>query len=294
MTSSTKVFIYNGLGTSPYSTDDLKALLTSDNIFSGHPDIQLCDFNFNATGLVKPVFVVPGGCSTSAIGRQLKPKLAAIEEILGKNYHYLGICAGAFIGTSNADLFLTTHKQDNNSAQLMPPMFLVNTKDTDAELNLISDFKAVGSFYPNDSYLRQPPKDYIAYRVNLNLSQSGNKLSQLYVAGPGFVPLKNNHDTEVVASYAERARYTFPYEDYEVSVKQFPAIIRQLPTENQGGVFLSGTHIESCVKNSRMLRFFKQASADNAALNEADYSALKTEQDQTRVVVEQLLRSTFK
>ena len=296
MTASTKVFIYNGLGASALSADDLQALLTSNTIFSSRPDIKLCDFNFNAAGLSKPLFVVPGG-STSIIGNQLKPKLATIEETLGKHYHYLGICAGAFIGTHNADLFITSHKQDTNGNQHQPPSFFMTTQEVSAELNLLSDFKAIGSFYPNDSYLRQPPKKYMSYRVNVNLSESGEKLAQLYVAGPGFVALNKegtNQHTEVVASYAERDSYTFPYENSKVSVKQFPAIIRQLPTEKQGGVFLSGTHIESCVKNSAMLGFFKQASTDNAALNDADYRALEAEQDKSRMVVEQWLKGTFR
>jgi glutamine amidotransferase-like uncharacterized protein len=298
MRSSSNVFIYNGIGSAQESVADLNELFTSENIFSCKPDISISDFNFNIAGLAFPTFIVPGG-STTSIGYDLKPTIGNINSQLKGKFNYVGVCAGAFIGTNDAYLFSTKHIPGNNSNYdyygLSEPALLHTTKERFANLDLISDYNACGSFYPNNSYAikSDPSKTYQPYCVNISFSQYNEVLPQLYVAGPGFFPLKKMHKTsEVVASYQDEKSYTFPHSNI-MSVNSFPAIIRRKSQSDKGGVFLSGPHIEACVSNSKMLRFFKSSSPQNSALDELDYNRLIDTSQKTLETVESLLKETL-
>jgi glutamine amidotransferase-like uncharacterized protein len=293
MAMSSKVFIYNAQGASASSAEDLKELFTSENIFVNRPDVQLSDFNFNPSGLNTPTFVVPGG-STTQIGTRVKPQISKIRSTLGDNFNYVGVCAGAFIGTRPADLFFTTHKYSFQNGGLEEPVFFLTTEDNKVNLDFITDYKAVGSFYPHDGHKHSTPKTYMPYRVNLSLTENNSKLSQLYVAGPGFIPVNDNGQSSVVATYTDCESYMFPYEKESTKVNHFPAIISSKPSEDKGGVFLSGTHIEACVPNSRFLTFFKTAEKHNSALKAEEYDAFVLEQAETRATVESLLSKTLK
>jgi glutamine amidotransferase-like uncharacterized protein len=300
MRSSAKVFIYNGPGSAPQSISDLQELFSSENIFPCKPDVSITPFDFNPTGLNFPTFVVPGG-STSTMGRSLKPSMDKIKLELKEQFNYLGICAGAFIATIDADLFFTMHEYDNNSnyGRLSPPIFFTTTRKEKANLDFISDFKACGAFYPNDTYLYQKDgsKDYMPYSVNISFSQTQSQqiLPQLYVAGPGFFSLPNvNRRSEVIATYHDKSRYIFSYSKHENKcITNFPSIIRKKPQDQEGGVLLSGPHLEACVTNSKMLSFFKSSSPENPALKEEEYENLLENQAQTKTLVENLLRETF-
>ncbi len=292
MAMSNKVFIYNGEGTNPESVNDLKELFSSDNIFSTHPDISLCNFKFNPIGLSTPTFVVPGG-STTVIGRFVKPELSRFREIFEEDYNFVGVCAGAFIATENADLFIT-HKIDNSST-LLPPSYLFSTPALQANINIIDDYQAVGSFYPNDSYLHDQPKCNMPYRVSL-LTEKKQTFSQLYLAGPGFFSSRQtNSQSEVVATYINRDPYVFNYPSEKKEFKQLSAMIRSKPTDSRrGGRFLSGTHIESCVPYSKLLNLFKSDSEKTKALKKNDYEILINERQDTQNFVESLLADTLK
>ena len=137
-----KVFIYNATGTWPLGVDDLSTLFTtSEKIFPDcQPDVMKCDFNFNMSGLLDPVFVVPGGSSTVQIGMKLKEQIAKIKSHYGNNFGYVGVCAGAFLGASDAELFVTSHKiNDKNPDSFEPPQNFVSTKKTKLAFNVLEN-----------------------------------------------------------------------------------------------------------------------------------------------------------
>jgi glutamine amidotransferase-like uncharacterized protein len=168
----------------------------------------------------------------------------------------------------------------------------LSSQEIDANFGLITDYQSIGPFYPNDN----PPnssKKHIPYSVNLSLMESNKKLRQLYVSGPGFFSEVNQPKTKVVAAYADCKSYRFQYLTKDITINNLPAMICREPDEKTGGIFLSGTHIETCVPNSKMLNAFASGDKDCAALTKEDYDQLVAEQTETRVKVESTLSRAF-
>jgi glutamine amidotransferase-like uncharacterized protein len=295
MSESRKVFIYNDIGTAQPSVNDLnKLFLTSESIFPSRPDIVMGNFAFNMDGLVDPVFVVPGG-STSAIGLKLKPQIDRIKYHYKKNFSYIGVCAGAYLGAANAELYLTTHRLDQLGMGFEEAPYVVSTQNAKIALNMIEDFQAFGAFYPDQSHLGTPRKEVMPYRVSLSLSATQKELSQLYLAGPAFVSRQmpdEKSSTDVVATYVGYRNYTLFKQN--TSDKPLAAIVRTLPEEKIGGKLLAATHIETCIESSELLSIFKSGTSANAALGKETYRLLVEEQEGTRAFVESLLRDTLK
>jgi glutamine amidotransferase-like uncharacterized protein len=224
------------------------------------------------------------------------------------NFNYVGVCAGGFLGANQADLFITSHFL-NKADKLEAPIFhdTYSNNEDPPTFNLVPDYKAVGSFYPNDNYQLCPTySTYIPYRVNLSLTENGRDFSQLYVGGPLFSPIKNTGQSSIVATYIERKSYVFPYvsyvfppgEKYKMittykTITNPAAIIAKPSSENTGAVLLSGTHIETCVRNSQLLTFFKTCGMHHAALKDQEYDAFVSEQEETRSCVESLLATNM-
>jgi len=294
MADSRKVFIYNAEGTGPLSTADLNELFTTgENIFTNQPDVSLRNFDFNVDGLENPVFVVPGG-STSLIGKKLKPQIDKIKSSLGENFSYVGVCAGAFLGTTDAQLYYTTHELDSIYRTYQPAVFVGSTKTMEMALGMIDGHEAIGAFYPNDSQLGATPKTLMPYHVTLSLTKDNKQLSQLYVAGPGFISCKKDeekHSSEIVATYVDHRNYTVYGKQ---KVDQLAAIIRTSPQEKKGGRFLSATHIETCVEKSKLLNLFKSDGKNNASLNKNEHDLLTKEQKNLKSQVESLLHESLK
>ena len=220
MPQSPKIFIYNGLGTAEPLVADLKELLTVNNIFPEKPDVTTCDFSFNPEGLSKPMLVVPGG-STSVIGLKIQSQMAKFKSLFDENFHYLGVCAGAFLGANDADLFLATHEYDKKSGELKDPEFFISTKSIKVNFSAIDDVNACGAFYPHDKYFKnERGKKYMPYRVSLQLN-SNEKINQVYLAGPGFFKQHTEQKSEVVATYSDKESYQFSYENEKKEFKQF-------------------------------------------------------------------------
>jgi glutamine amidotransferase-like uncharacterized protein len=297
MSESRKVFIFNGEGTGPNSTADLNELFsTSGKIFPVRPDVSATHFNFNMDGLSDPVFVVPGG-STSVIGRNLRPAMDKIKNNFGKKFSYVGICAGAYLGTADAELFYTTHKLDKEKQQFEPAFFIWSTAQAKAAFNLIDDYKAYGAFYPDNSHLYSLPKDLMPYQVTISLTENNLDLHQFYQSGCLFLPAENHQapTSEIAAVYANAHQYRFFSKKNLPLPAKPPAIIRQLPTENTGGTFLAGPHIETtCVDNSRLLNLFKESSPKNAALPSTQYNLLVNEKNKAKPYIESLLQETLR
>lgn len=295
MSETRKVFIYNGTGASFDSALDLNELLSTDKIFLGRPDVALTDFNFNMDGLSDPVFVVPGG-STSAIGYILAPIMTKIKMKFGDNFSYVGVCAGAYLGAADAELFYTTHKLDNKRQEFEPACFIWSTKEQNYAFSIIEDYKAYGAFYPDNTYLYSPAKMLMPYKVDISLSENNVELNQLYVSCPLFLPDEKHSSsrTEVAAVYTNASQYRF-FSTQNLPLSSKPAaIVRQLPKENADGKLLAATHIETCVENSRLLHFFKESSENNIALPESQFTLLSDEKKTAKPYIESLLRETLK
>jgi glutamine amidotransferase-like uncharacterized protein len=291
MFRSEKVFIYrNPKFTCSESVDDLVKLFSSDRIFN-HPDVQVGDLNFNASGLSYPTIVVPPGTATF-IGQNVKPAIENIKYHLGAQFNYIGICAGAFVGAEDGDLCADWDRETltrNNPAQ-----HFLSLSDISANLNLISDYKSVGPFFPNDKE-KELKKD-IAHSATLNLESIQKKLPFLYVSGPGFFNTKKGarSSTEVVATYADCESYAFAYEEQREEITSLAAIVRKRQEKNQGSVLLSGVHIEACVKDSKFLRLFAESTPEISALKPAEHDQLVEQQEESQQIVETMLRETLR
>jgi hypothetical protein len=132
--------------------------------------------------------------------------------------------------------------------------------------------------------------------VTLNLPGTERKLDQLYIAGPAFVPNDSivEEKSEVIATYADEGIQQFGVG--EKSTKYFAssaAIIYKLATEAHGARLISATHIETCVKGSKLLAACEKDSDITVALPKDDYEELISQQEDTQKEVVSLLRRTF-
>ncbi|WED41966.1 BPL-N domain-containing protein [Legionella cardiaca] len=283
-----KVFIYNDIGTGPNSTSDIKELFTSKDIFSSTPDVLEKNFDFNMDGLSNPVFVVPGG-STTLIGHRLKPQMDKIKIQFKDRYGYVGVCAGAYLGVSDAELFHLHYEpmKENPKAS-----FLCSTNTIKIALDMINDYGAFGAFYPNEKHRFETTKELIPYRVSISSTKTNREFSQLYVAGPAFYPIDDKPRAQVMAYYKNSNQYTL-FSNSHSNFNSLPAIICRAPTEKSGGKFLAATHIETCIKNSKLLRFFKQEGLKHNSLQEGEIEILESEQELARGEIELMLKEAL-
>jgi glutamine amidotransferase-like uncharacterized protein len=296
MSSSTKVFIYSDDSTSSSSAEDLKALLASKTIFGSTPDVTLSDFNFNPSQLTRPVFVVPGAVSSTRVGLALLPKMAKMRAELQEHFDYVGVCAGSFLATQLADYYVTLHDYNVATQNFDNPMLLM---DDIKNLGVVKDYKAVGAFYPNNGYAGQSSVQVVMpYRVTLSLPSLGATLSQLYVSGPAFIQAEEKAapvTSTVVATYADK-QTKYPFFTPTQFVPAPAAILSQPATSTQGARFIAGTHIESCVPDSKFLKFFEKDHPewDCGKLPEDAMQAFKKEQSESLATVEALLGAVLK
>jgi glutamine amidotransferase-like uncharacterized protein len=267
------IFIYNGAGAGTNSSYDLKELFIRHGaeIYTNADsfEVQFTDFNMNFDGLSPEAMtiVLPGG-SVVAMGCNLFNHKTKIQSLFSANAKGVFICAGAYLATSNADLFNDSYSVSFNDDTFNLPEYRRSTLEyysepkMDLNLDIVCDYKAVGPFIPNDSYfplrttynLTKPGvgKPYVV-DVLFETDQAISK--QTYLGGCGFEPLEAlvENPCNVVARYHERSRYSFFYPRAEVkNIDAMPAIIRK------PGVLLSGPHIETCVEDSQLLKLFRE------------------------------------
>ena len=189
----------------------------------------------------------------------------SLKQMIADGSHYLGICAGAYLAPSIFEYSETNYLRDTNGSFL--PSAITNFSESKPKfgLKLCAEFIARGPFYPNQFY-SQPifdskiisKKQWRPQVVNLS-DQNDIKTKHLFIEGCGFPenPNRSTQNYSSVATYQDQAKFSFfhkktnqPCEEIE-----FPAIIAQKPQANkrQSGIFLSGVHIEACVKESLML-----------------------------------------
>jgi hypothetical protein len=110
-TMTKKIFIYEDNYSAYFSIPDLRELFSTTEIFPSKPDIYVGSYDFNTDGLVDPLFVIPGG-TTYSMAKEVVPQMSAIRSQIGEKFDFLGICAGGFLATGEADLFSTKHNFD--------------------------------------------------------------------------------------------------------------------------------------------------------------------------------------
>lgn len=310
--SKGRVFILNTRSASSACQEDLKELFTANKIFDS-VDVTMSNFDINYDGLKTSdnvTFVIGGG---SALG--------IMAEISGKfkknSFHFFGSCAGAYAASAQSDMFRITYELDDTAM----PKFTSPIKAlhlTEMHLDIFSDYKAIGPFIPNSTYLFHEPKSelgklftYLPYCTQLKFNNI--TLPQLYVAGCGFEPISSvdakKTASEVVATYADQTYYSFfdPESLRKTEIKDMPACIRRIakPEEKQGGAIAFGTHPEVCVTNSHFLRLFRPDSAEKPRMKSIDkehvmplsmreYKKIEDSREESLKTVVSVIQETFK
>lgn len=298
MSSSTHVFVYNGQGVSTECADDLKVFFEeSRGIFKEKPTVLNFNAVFNCDGLTCPTIAVPGG-ATTAEGVRVKPIINSIRKAHAQNFNYVGVCAGGFLGTNEADMFFASPIYDADCVLRKGPSLTgatMRTAFTGVNLSFIDDYKAIGAFYPHDEI--KIANGEIPYCVSISLAGTQAVQKQLYCSGPGFFAVKNKPRlTEVVATFTDRKKYPFYYEDGRcVELDDLSAVVSKKPDDTHGGVYLSGVHFEAAVPGSKFFAICKNGVPKQlAALSATEADELVKGAPDTLKVVEDSLSRVLK
>lgn len=299
------IYIYNGRGSGPNSREDLKELFIRYPIYSAS-DVVFSDFQSNFDGLSPDnlTLVLPGGY---VVGMALnlyhnKKKLTTLFESGAQG---LFICAGAYLAAAEADVFFDDYARDDATQRFKPLKYWLNTTDDNLvtlkepgipqgfSLNILSDYKAYGSFIPNDTYHTHYTTPLTSsykkpYSVNLLLEDTQHSTFELFLGGCGFEPL-NEHalsSGSVVARYQDQNPYSFFYKagKPQKTISHMPAIIRK------PGLLASGVHLETCVEQSKLLKLMQEGSEANQYLPLQDS---RYDQEASRSLVIPLLKETL-
>jgi glutamine amidotransferase-like uncharacterized protein len=290
MSSSHKIFIYYDKN-SAQSIDDLNELLSTAEIFPTKSDVRVS------------TFVIPGGNSTM-MGDEIAAQMKTIKALFGERFNFLGVCAGGLLGAETADIYKLNYRQIVYGLYDLPSYnysykerLYLGDQNFDFNLRLEKDYKAVGPFYPNTSFLDTQTQQYMPYCVNVSIGNTDKKLAQLYVAGPAFVPQdyeKQDSTTQVLAKYNA---YTSIILSKNGTLERHPrdsaAIIATRATETRGGCMLTGTHIEACVKDSKMLKGFETKETYSPGLFKRDLETLRNQREETQAEVVKMMKATF-
>jgi glutamine amidotransferase-like uncharacterized protein len=266
------IFVYNGPGSGPNSRDDLKELFTKYPIYQAS-DVVLSDFQANFDGLYPEnvTIVLPGG-QVPVMATCLYSNRTKLQTLFSNGAQGVFICAGAYLAAAAADVFFDEYTRDDTTRAFKPLKHWLNTRDEylmkpkigspeGVSLNILSDYKAYGSFIPNDtydSYFATPLSGQYKkpYSVNLLLEDTQQSTHELFLGGCGFEPLTDQASSadSVVARYQDQSRYTFFYKSGtpQKTIPNMPAIIRK------PGILASGVHIETCVEESKLLKLMRE------------------------------------
>lgn len=264
------VLIYNGSGVGPKSRDDLKHLFEAYKIYPS-VDVRFTTFDHHFDGLSpkETTIILPGG-TVFGMAASLFPKREKIKDFFKRGCNGVFVCAGAYLATRQADIFHNQyHLQPDGNFKHLPYGFSLSSEDN---LNIVSDYQAMGPFIPHDAYRAVPsekranPMLRKPYCVTLRNSLDNNIVSQMYAGGPDFKSV-TEHASEryqVVYTYRDCSAYSFfrPNESSQDDVKSMPAMIRA----KEQGLFLSGTHFETCVENSQLLKLMREGDEDTIPL----------------------------
>jgi glutamine amidotransferase-like uncharacterized protein len=297
-----KIFIYNGKNTGESSRSDLYTFFTTTRVFD-HPDVCFSDFKSSFDGLLvadNPTLVVPGGNAGYMLG-DLKNELAKIKNLVQYHgFHYVGVCAGAYIATINTDILSTDYKINSTNYSL-------SLNEVNKLIGLCGSYKAIGPFFPhpiytgyNEAELKRTPRPYLPMSTLIRYNQQPYVItSQLFVSGCAFVPDDGcDKGYESVAYYLDSSSYTFNYPYRTERYSSLSSAIRKKASNNNkhcGGVFLTGTHIEASVPNSCMSRFFSTKQTNtHFPLSELCEKNLGEDAVHVQNAVVPLLQDTFK
>lgn len=295
---SNKVFIYNGTGASKESSQDLATLFRENHttLFEQQPDIIECDFKFSPNGLHTPTLVMPGG-SVSSICYKVKPSITSIEtSTVGKNYNYVGVCAGAYAATSNASLYSARHAPHISNPIVAETTDFMWTFNHELTFNIVKNFDSIGSFFPYYE-LKQTDKDYVPYAVSIRTTAQKQLLKSLFVGGCGFISHNDyqNGNGEVVAHYDDKNTYRFKGENSQIQKHvKLSSVVRIAPTDITGGIVLTGVHLEASVRNSSIFNALTRATDSCEKLSETEQLDILRGREELQSYSIDLLKRTLK
>ena len=316
------VFIYDGPGSDPICRKDAYELFEAHGIFE-RPNVCFSNFQHIRNQRLNPsetLMVYPGG-TAMAMGDDEYNASVEARELFSQGAHGAGFCAGGFYIPDEHRLYSATHRvidvmrDDELTSTLSPPQNSAGNSQYFNSLKLCEDYAAIGPFYPDPEYylsrLHQndpdcTPKTLLnagnrkPYVTSLTFNNN-SVLNAIYVGGPAFIP-KTEGTTQVVAHYPERD-YLFHDKvspvDPTISQHTFrlPAAIisrRPYPTTGRGGLFLSGPHVEACVPNSGIHRFFTTRGAGRISLSDEKIALLERDRSEMLETVVQHFNETFR
>ncbi len=287
------IFIYNQSGVGPNSRDDLKELFTQYPIYADS-NVQLSDFNGSFDGLTPQqiTLVLPGG-TVPSMSAALRPHQERIKSLFAAGSHGLFICAGAYLAVGEANVYYDDYTKQSDRNTFAPMRFWVNTSEQQMSLNIMPEYRAFGSFIPNDSYLDHPAKNLKSgtlkpYLTNLFFSNKQRCSRELFIAGCGFE--RPREQTDTVATYTDKDQYSFfsPRTDHTKIIHNMAAIVKK------PSMIASGVHIEACVENSKLLKLMTEGRASPNGtvlplLEETSYDA-----ESSRASIIPLLQDAFR
>ncbi|STX29461.1 Uncharacterized conserved protein [Legionella beliardensis] len=239
-----KILIAQSEGDFEPSRSDLKTLFEEYNqaLFT-NPDVAYFTKDTNLDGLdpKHTTIVIPGG-QAMMMSLNLPVKNEVLEKLFTTGSNGVFICAGGYLAARE----MRVGNKNNGLVTLSPPIL-------DFSLGILSNFTAIGPFYPTDIYDKDTK--YSAHSVQIKSSIYTLNARQIYWEGCGFVPNKLSNslvekEFEVVATYGDKDTYFFNnHENYD----NLAAIVRKKPSGASGGFFASGIHIEAGVQNSKLL-----------------------------------------
>ena len=286
------IFIYDHHGVGPNSRDDLKEFFTNYPIYR-EANVQLSDFNCNFDGLsaAQITFVLPGG-STYTMGKYLKFHQNKMQTLIEAGSHGLFICAGAYLAVAEAEIFCDHYIKQPGDHDFSPLRFWMNTAEQNLNLNFLPEYKAWGSFIPNETYLAYPQDKLSSrtlkpYLTSLCFSHHRFYSRELFIAGCGFESL--TQEAEVVATYTDKDQYSFFSPGKKAKIMaNMPAIVRK------PGLLASGVHIEACVENSKLLSLMSEGKNTNPPSVLALSTDLSYDAKSSRAAFIPLLQDTFR
>ncbi len=274
MQSHPKVFIYSSTHvTDPLCVDDTRTLMETE---FGFKDVKVDNFattNFSGLSLKDhPIIIVPGG-SAMGIGKDVSVNfIPHVRKHIQNQFHSIWICAGAYAVAGKMDLYRLDYESTENG--FTPPQYRISFNEMGEKIGILSDYDALGPFYPNNDYsLRMCMSNelrpetlkqaglHVPMAAKVNFASTGKTLTQLYLQGPALIKNESiNLLSQTQGTFFANTNYQFnSCQPKTFKSKDMGAVVIRPanPEKSQGGVAVWSTHPEAAVNDSKLLKFFK-------------------------------------
>ena len=241
----TKFFIYDdGKTVSSSSVSDLKNLCQqaapASDVITGAYDSNLTGANYGD----RCILVVPGGAAM-LMGWAIRASRWNVGELVNQQkFGYFGVCAGSYIACDSSYIFSSV---DNK------PVCFSTTDAANASLRLGSFATGYGPFYPSLSP-ELKINGHHKYDVHVVTTDSFSLPYQAYINGCAFADIRE--DMDIIARYSDLTSYTFNFKGAELphSLTHPACCIRRRISDGMSGILLAGTHLETAVQDSQLLK----------------------------------------